>query len=520
MSGNTLDPKILARMNKDVSYVQSQTRGARRIKLEKGHNLIVRFLPARLGPDHNWYARIAQHWLAKVPITCPKHTGDDFGGDINVDCPICELAEELNDDRDKDTSNFGWQVRANPQFTTYCLLWEKDAVKMPMEEVVIPYEFRLSKATWEELKGFYMGGGRKHPDSVLDYEFGNDFSVNRTQNSIRLDKLETIPIFDKDDPNWDKHIKKIEAAMKNPKVTIPTAAQLEAFADKVQEEAIKLHRYRDDDRPRRRSRDADEDDDDRGGHSRSRRDDDEPRRPRSEDKDETPSRRSRKVEERDDEPRGRNASADKEEQERGGALGDEEEEQPRRRSAPVDEERSRRRAPVEDDETSPRRRAPADEDDNIDLGPARRRTAEDTDDRDPEPRRSRQREEDPEPHSSRPREEDPEARSSRDAEADPDAEKEGEPEQDPDTARPRGKLPPTENRTKAREASAPPDRGEDEDDPLPPDDKDTVPPAKNLPPKGKEQDDDQESPPPVERRGSKNTAEAIKSRLAKLNARE
>jgi hypothetical protein len=559
-SGNTLDPKILARMNKDVSYVQSQTRGARRIKIDKGHNLVVRFLPARLGPDKNWYARLAQHWLNKVPIICPKHTGDDFGGDLAVECPVCMLAEELNDDRDKDTSKFGFRVMANPQFTTYCLLWEKDGVKMPMEEVVVPYEFKLTKATWEELKGFYMGGGRKYVDSVLDYEFGNDFSVNRTQNAVRLDKLDSQPIFDRNDKNWDKHIKKIEAAMKNPKVTIPTAAQLEAFADKVQEEAIKLHRYRDDDdRPRRRSRD--DDDDDRG--ERSRRDDAEaPRRSRS-DEDDPPPRRGREEEprdedqagntsrrdreeprsRRDDEPSGRRdddeeprrrAAVEEDEQPRRRAAV-EEDEQPRRRSADQDEQPRSRRAPVEDDEQTPRRSAPArGEEDNIDYGPARRRTEADADsNRDPEERRPRQRDEDPEARQPRSREKDPEEGRSRrdedpeagsrrrDPEPDPEVNDDTPPEEDPDKVRARGKLPPTENRSKGREASAPPDRGDEEEDPLPPDDTDKVPPAEKLPPKGKAAAaEDEQAPPPVERRGNKNTADAIRSRLGKLNVRE
>ena len=507
MSGNTLDPKILARMNKDVSYVQSQTRGARRIKIDKGHNLIVRFLPARLGPDENWYARIAQHWLNKVPIICPKHTGDDFGGDINSDCPVCLLSDELNDDSDKDTSSFGWQVRANPQFTTYCLLWEKDDVKFSMDEVILPYEFRLSKATWEELKGYYMAGGRKYRNSVLDYEHGNDFSVIRTaQNIIRLDKLESAAIFDKDDPNWDRHIKKIEAAMKNPKVTIPTLAQLEAFADKVQEGALKLHRSRrdddddrprrraargddDEDRPRRRSRDDNGDEEGSGDEAagRSQRDDRPPRRRQQNEDDESP-RRSRETEERD---------AD-----RSGTA-------------------SRRRASADanDDEASPRRRAQVDDEDNIDYGPTRKRTRDDDDDadadRDPESRRSRQREEDPESGRSRKREEDPEDSRKRESEPDPDADNEVQPEEDPDKVRPRGKLPLTENRAKSREAASPTERDDDEEDALPPDDTDKVSPAKNLPAKDKDQE-----PPPVERKGSKSTAEAIQARLSKLSQRE
>ena len=81
-----VDPKILARMKKDMSFINSRL-SSPRIKLEKGHSIVVRFLPARLGPDKMWYARVAQHWLNEVPITCPRLTGDDFGGALDAYCP-------------------------------------------------------------------------------------------------------------------------------------------------------------------------------------------------------------------------------------------------------------------------------------------------------------------------------------------------------------------------------------------------------------------------------------------------
>ena len=493
-NSNTVDPKVLAAMKEEVSFLQSQQRGARRIKLEKGHQMIVRFLPAKLGPRNLWYARIAKHWLNKVPITCPRLTAEDFGGDRSIQCPVCLISDELNDDRDKDTSAFGWRLAANPQYLTYCILWEKDDVKMPMNEVIIPYEFQLAKATWEELRGFYQGGSNKSPDSVLDYHKGNDFSVIRTNKGTRLDKLTpSSAIFDEDDKNFDVFIKKIDAAMKNPKVQIPTAAQLEAFADKVQEEAIKLHRHRyadeEDDRPRRRRAVPEED---TGRSRRSEPDDDEPaprRRQAAEDEDE-PAPRRRQAAEDEDEPAPRRSSRNEDNDD--GDLG------PARRSK--DEEPvPRRRTAREDDDVDPDAASPRGREEDPDEKPGRREK-----DKDPDAETGEQeREEDPDAGADEPREEDPDEKPSHDEEAD-------EP-----SAQAQGKLSPTENRAKAQAGRPAKPEAEDEDDNLPEDDKDKVPPAKYLPPKS---GDTGEEPPPVERKGK--TIDAIQSRLRKLKEHE
>ncbi len=218
----------------------SSSGGTRHVKLEIGHSLIVRFLPARIGPDGRWFACIAGHRLNGVPIVCPKLTGDDFGGDKDADCPVCLMAEELSEARDTDTSSFGRKMMANPQYLTYCILREKDGVKLPMDAVVNAREFLLEERTWAQLYGFCVASARKAPDSVLDYRKGNDFSIIRSRNGTRLDKLDSQPIFDEDDKNFTVYIKKLEAGMKNPKIQMPTIAELEAFTDKVQEEVITI----------------------------------------------------------------------------------------------------------------------------------------------------------------------------------------------------------------------------------------------------------------------------------------
>lgn len=490
----SIDPKILKRMQGEDSFLQSQTRGSRRVKLNRGQNWIVRFLPAQMGPDGLFFARIARHWLNKLPIICPRNTATDFGGDPECDCPVCTVAEELNESADEVISKFGYKAKSNPQFLTYCIVWEKDGIAQPMSEILNPYEFWHYRSTWEELKGFYIAGGRKCTDSVLDYAQGNDFSVNKTAKGMRLDKQDSSPIFDPKEPKYDEWIKKIESCMKTPKVTIPTHEQMQVFAAKVQEAANRGGVTEDDEPRGRRPR---RDDDDEASFRRPARGQSRPAAEEDDDLPYDPPARpaARAAAEKPAAPARR--SAPEPEDDGGG----QEEPTPRRRPAPVDEEPApRRRAPV-DEEPAPRRR-PAEAEE-----PAPRRAAAA-----PEP----EAEDDPAPRRAAPT-----ARRAAPAEApDPEPDPVGE-EAEPEAvdSAPRAKLPNTARRTlepTARRqaapaaesaASAPQEEAEDED-PLPPDDRDPVPPAAK---RGVEEED---APPPVARKGG--AAASITSRLSKL----
>lgn len=487
----SIDPKILRRMQHEDAFLQSQTKGSRRVKMDRGQNWIVRFLPARLGPDGLWFARIAKHWVNKLPIVCPRNTAEDFGGDPEFECPVCLLADELNDSADDVISKFGFKAKANAQFLTYCVVWEKNGVQQPMSEVLNPYEFNHYRSTWEELKGFYMAGGRKSADSVLDYKTGNDFSVSKGGKGMRLDKLDPSPIFDLDDPKFQEHIKKLEAAMKTPKVVIPTAEQLHVFVKKMQEAADRGgYPSEDDDRPRRGRGSYDNEE---AEFRRSRRREPEPEEEDDLPYDDAPPRRSA---ERAPAPASSRRAAPEPED-----RGEPEEPAPRRR-APADSEEPRRREPEDE---APRRRAePQDE------APRRRAEPED----DPQPRRAA-RDDDPQPRRFS-REDDPQPRRApRDEDARPErGGDDPEPEREPEVDRrevastPRRGLPPTERQTQARQeaTSSKPQGDAEEDDPLPEDDKDPVPPASKV--------DADDAPPPVARRGSQGSD--IKSRLEKL----
>jgi hypothetical protein len=239
MSTN-VNPDILAACDYEGQFLQAQSNARRRIKMERGKMWLIRFLPAKLGPKGTWFARVAQHWLSMKPIICPRNTSPDFGGDPDADCPCCDVAAALNESPDPDVSKFGFKSFGQPQWLTYCVVFEKDGVAQMMREVLLPYEFAHYKSSFEELMAFYKAGLRRSPDSVFDYRMGNDFVVTRTGKGMKLDKQDSGPIFDLKEPNFKSYIEKIEAGIKLPKVTIPTNDQLYIFSQKIQEWADKL----------------------------------------------------------------------------------------------------------------------------------------------------------------------------------------------------------------------------------------------------------------------------------------
>jgi hypothetical protein len=248
---NNILPEILDGLEFESQFIQ-RTSGAQRrvVKLNRGDSWMLRFLPAKLGPNGRWYARIAKHWVNQRAIVCPRHTEEAYGGNPEAWCSVCDLSAHLNDERQDDVSKFGFKLRATPNWVTYCAVFEKavqggQAQAMSLPEVLQPYEFAHYKTTWEELTGFVKAGVRRTPYSVLDFEKGNDFYVSKVaKGGMRLDKQDSAPIFDLNDPKFDEHCQKLIAACKDPVVKIPDEKAMDAFADKAQEEADNIARGR------------------------------------------------------------------------------------------------------------------------------------------------------------------------------------------------------------------------------------------------------------------------------------
>jgi hypothetical protein len=235
-----INPNILAEYEYESQFMQSQQRGNRRVKIERGQMWTLRFLPAKLGPKGQWFARIARHWLSKSPILCPKYTSPDFGGDPDAYCPCCDIAANLNESPDEIISKFGYQSQGNPMWLTFCIVFDKNGAQQSANDQLVPYEFNHYKSTFEELFAFFKAGTRRSPLSIFDYKSGNDFVVTKTGKGLKFDKQDAAPIFDPTDPNYKAYIAKIEAGIKMPKIQMPTDDQLHAFSLKISEWADKL----------------------------------------------------------------------------------------------------------------------------------------------------------------------------------------------------------------------------------------------------------------------------------------
>lgn len=333
-------PEILEGLDYETQFIQQTASGKnRRVGgLKRGDSWLIRFIPAQMGPKKQWYARIAQHWLNKKAIFCPRQTSPEWGGNPDAYCPVCEAAERLNNDKDKEVSSFGYKLSSTPQWRTWVIVLAKavnggDQVDEPMSEILRPYEYNMYRSVWEELTGFVRKGARRTPLSVFDYKLGNDFWLSKVAKGTRLDKEDSAPIFDPKNPKFDEWLTKIETACKDPVVKMPTDKQLEDFADKALEEAESIGRPA-------RGRDNGRDNGRGNGRGSSPREDEDDLP-----QDDAP--RGRRDE--DDAPRGRGRVEEQEEAPRGGTR-----RPPAREEEPADEQEPRGRGRVE--EESPRAR--------------------------------------------------------------------------------------------------------------------------------------------------------------------
>jgi hypothetical protein len=445
-------------------------RSTRRVvRLKKGEAWRVRFLPARLTAEGNFFACVAKHWLYKRPILCLRGTDEIMGGNPKIECPVCATLEELEGHHSKEVSDFAWRVQVTPQWLTFCSVMERVREQPePMDEVLNPYIFEHYRSTFQELVGFFRNGvTKKRPWSVLDYLDGNDFIVRKGR-TTRLDKMDPEPIISTDDEGYlEECIKILEGRYKLPKQNIPNEAALNHFVQDIWEAIERLEEGEDardveddfaarEEKERRgRGRD-DEDDDRRGGRSSRGRDESDDRRSRG---------RGRSFDEDEDRDRGRDRGRDQDrDQDRGGSRG---------RSRPSEEPRARRSY----DDEEPRRQRRETEDQG-DERPTERRRAEPEDRRaEPEDRRSapedRRRPAAPAAPPRTRREPEPEDQTG--GEEEPEGAPEGEAETDAKpAAEEREERTTRTGRSPRREGGRIDDESGDE---VPPEEKDSAPPA-------------------------------------------
>ena len=357
---------LAAMLDEERSYIEkgSKTYGSR-VQIPIKHTWLVRFLPVKLGPRKSFYARIGRHWINNRPVNCRRVTAPDFGGDPEFACPICEVVERFNNSANESVSNAAWRAQANPQWLTYCLVFEKDdgdrVEQVAGSDVWTPNEFWLNKTAFTDLRSAYEKYISKGPLSVLDLVKGSNFFAFNAgkggKGGIKLRKDDPEPIYStEDEAKFDRVVEKVFSKVKFEELKFVGKNELRTLADKVEDQISA------------KSRDED------GGRRRRDDDDGEERRPRSrsaameEEDDEPPRRSSRVVEEEEELPRRSQSRAEPVE---------EEDVRPQRKAARVEEE--------EDELPAPRRSAPA-RDEGEDEPPRRAaRTVDDADDGDRPP---------------------------------------------------------------------------------------------------------------------------------------
>jgi len=293
-----IGPEYLADLESERQFATQGNR-ARRVKLEKGHAVLARFLPFPMGPNRRPYARIANHWVNMKPHVCPRDTHVDWGGNPEAFCPICEIANHLYDHAPTDEiRDAAYKIKANPQWLMWCLVLAKDDARSEVEyieppELWKPWEFQVSKTSWDELSVMMRRAAARGAD-LLDVETGTNVWVSRNKKGYRLDRDETGPSsIIRPGENFDEIIAKVWTGCKEPVVNIESEDKLAIVAEKIRDqfasgnyesrdrgERNRGGRVDEDDSGRsHRARFNDDDDDDRGSH-RNRSDNDSRTSPR------------------------------------------------------------------------------------------------------------------------------------------------------------------------------------------------------------------------------------------------
>lgn len=234
-----LSPEFLGELESERNYSNNLYTRTPRIKLEKGESCLIRVLPVAMGKSGSYTARIAQHWMNKKPVVCPRFTHPDFGGDPKAHCPACETTDEAYDLSTTDEERqFAKDCSVKVKWLSWCLLFEHDNGRkvevMQPPEVWVPHEFSMSKTTFDELSILVQRSARSadNPLGILDFERGCDLWVTRAaNNTYRLDKADSGPTpIATVDGKFNALVEQILSECKTPTVHVASQEALDNFA--------------------------------------------------------------------------------------------------------------------------------------------------------------------------------------------------------------------------------------------------------------------------------------------------
>lgn len=227
----------------------SQSNKTARVKIERGHAWLIRFLPFPQGPAREPFARLAQHWIGGRTVMCKTNTSPNFGGDPSYVCPICETAAECkNEARDDDERDDFYAVEARISYRSYCLVFRKEDNKgrveeMTGDEIYIPHEFNVAKSSFATLSAKIERSKSRAgapPMGLLDLEKGSDlWAIRDAKNSLTFDLSEDgpAPIFTLDE-FFEEKLARVWKQLKQPMVKYLADDRMESIADMIAEKAF------------------------------------------------------------------------------------------------------------------------------------------------------------------------------------------------------------------------------------------------------------------------------------------
>lgn len=243
---NVLDLATNLDLESERKYA-AQSNKTVRVKIERGHAWLIRFLPFPQGPGREIFARLAQHWIGGRTVSCKTETSPNFGGDPSYVCPVCETAAACkNEARSDDEANDFYQVEARPQYRCYCLVFKKEndrgkVEEMSDEEMLIPHEFNIPKSSFPALVAKIDRSKTRRdasPLGLLDLETGSDlWAIRDAKNSLNFDLADDGPIFTLDDL-FEEKLAKVWKQLRQPSVKFLDDDRMAALADMVAERAF------------------------------------------------------------------------------------------------------------------------------------------------------------------------------------------------------------------------------------------------------------------------------------------
>lgn len=243
---DNLDPNLLADLDEEQRFADSIKRRnyMPKVKIERGHSWLIRFLPVQIGKNKSWIGRMAQHWVNQRAQVCKKYTSIHLGGDPNYDCPICKLADNGANHQNKNIKERAQRVMANPFWFGVVLVWAKDtgkgrptSIKPP--ECWVAHDCALYKSQFEQLRAIAARDAEKGTEGIVDLRTGRDIWIQRTGKGYKLEADEKSCIArEEKGEDLQQVVDKVWESVIVPDVTLPTAEELREFFLKCKEYVI------------------------------------------------------------------------------------------------------------------------------------------------------------------------------------------------------------------------------------------------------------------------------------------